>query len=336
MSFYKSLQKQIYKSGEFSIVPIRYEDRYQIMGWRNEQMYHLRQNKPLTTESQDAYFENVISKLFEDNNPDQILFSYLQGEKCIGYGGLVHINWIDKNAEISFIMETSLEENNFESNWIRFLNLVEEVAWTDLNLHKIYTYAFDIRPKLYSALEKSGFGLDAELKEHSFFEGEFKKVKIHKKLNKGKQLRKAQVSDLETTYGWVNNPEVRKYSFNKKQVSLKEHANWFFTALENINSEYYLFEVQGTSAGSIRFDIEKDEVGKINYLLDPNFTGKGLGIFMLKEGINFLQENRPSVTKVYGHVFKENIGSVKIFEKLFFQEVSNDSSELKFEKILRK
>ena len=43
-----------------------------------------------------------------------VLFNYLHNGKCIGYGGLVHINWIDKNAEVSFIMDTELEENYFE------------------------------------------------------------------------------------------------------------------------------------------------------------------------------------------------------------------------------
>lgn len=334
MKSYRSLQKQIYKSGEYSIVPIRSEDRYRIMRWRNEQMYHLRQNKALTAEGQDDYFENVITKLFEEEKPDQILFSYLKEGECVGYGGLVHINWIDKNAEISFIMDTALEENHFEYNWIRFLSLLEEVAWSGLNLHKIYTYAFDIRPKLYSALEKAGFNLDAVLNEHCFIEGESKKVKIHSKLNKGEELRYVQTIDLQTTFGWVNDPAIRKFSFNKNKVSLREHANWFFTTLENKNCEYYLLEVQGTSAGSIRFDLKEGKVAKINYLLDPNFMGKGLGTYLLKEGIRFLQKNRPLVTKVYGHVLKENIGSVKIFEKLSFQEVSEDASELKFEKLL--
>ena len=77
------------------------------MRWRNEQMYHLRQSKPLTEADQDRYFDEVVSQLFDQEQPEQILFSFLEGEKCIGYGGLVHINWGDRNAEVSFIMDTS-------------------------------------------------------------------------------------------------------------------------------------------------------------------------------------------------------------------------------------
>ena len=42
-SNYACLSRQIYKNSDFSLVPIRNEDRYKIMKWRNEQIYHLRQ-----------------------------------------------------------------------------------------------------------------------------------------------------------------------------------------------------------------------------------------------------------------------------------------------------
>ena len=335
MNCYEALNNQKFTLGRYSIVPIRMEDRYDIMKWRNEQMYHLRQNKLLTEQDQDKYFSDVVLKLFGKVNPAQILFSYLKDDECIGYGGLVHLNWIDKNAEISFIMDTALEKNSFEANWITFLKLIEKVAFEELNLHKIYTYAFDLRPRLYAALEKAGFGLDADLNEHCFFEGEFLNVKLHSKFNKEKEIRKVKATDLNITHGWANDPNVRRFSFNKNKITLKEHANWFFTTLENSNCEYYLLEVDGQGAGTIRFDIEKDQIAKINYLLDPNFTGRGLGTYLLEEGVKFLQVNRPSVERVYGYVLKENLASVRIFEKLSFKKVSENSSELKFEKSLK-
>lgn len=64
MEFYKVLNKQNFVSGNYSIVPIRYIDRFDIMKWRNEQIYHLRQNKPLTIQDQEVYFKTVVGKLF--------------------------------------------------------------------------------------------------------------------------------------------------------------------------------------------------------------------------------------------------------------------------------
>lgn len=183
MSNYKILKKQSFTKDNFSIVPIRYEDRINIMEWRNEQIYHLRQNKPLTVEDQDQYFETVVKKMFHQEQPNQLLFSYLEGDKCIGYGGLVHINWIDKNAEISFIMNTKLEKEHFQLHWVTYLGLIEQLAFEELGLHKIFTYAFDLRPRLYDVFIMSGFNQDARLKEHCFFNEEYIDVVIHSKIN---------------------------------------------------------------------------------------------------------------------------------------------------------
>jgi RimJ/RimL family protein N-acetyltransferase len=179
---YPFLKNNIFSIGNHKIVPIRYEDRWDIMKWRNEQIYHLRQQKPLTETEQENYFKNTVAKLFEEEQPKQILFSYLESEKCIGYGGLVHINWIDKNAEISFLMNTTLEKDYFELHWITFLGLFEQVAFDELNFHKIFTYAYDLRPHLYHAVEKAGFEKETVLKEHCFWNGKFIDVVIHSKI----------------------------------------------------------------------------------------------------------------------------------------------------------
>lgn len=184
MREYKALTQQTYKNGEFEIVPIRHEDRIEIMKWRNEQIYHLRQSELLTVDKQDAYFDNTIAPLFNQEKPNQILFSFLEGGKCIGYGGLVHINWIDKNAEVSFVMDTELEKENFSKNWSEYLFLIEKVAFNDMIFRKLYVYAFDLRPHLYSTLEDNSYFLDARLKEHCFFNDEYKDVVIYSKLSK--------------------------------------------------------------------------------------------------------------------------------------------------------
>jgi methionyl-tRNA formyltransferase len=166
MNTYKALNKQVYTLDEYSLVPIRMEDRYNIMQWRNEQIYHLRQAEPLTKDRQDWYFENVVAKLFDQEKPNQLLFSFLKNGECIGYGGLVHINWIDRNAEVSFVMNTRLENGGFESNWSKYLQLLELIAFDELKFHKLFVYAFDLRPQLYGMLESNDYFLDARLKEH--------------------------------------------------------------------------------------------------------------------------------------------------------------------------
>lgn len=333
MNSYRNLNKQVYKIGEYSIVPIRMEDRYDIKKWRNEQMYHLRQQRPLTKNDQDIYFDNVISKLFDQEKPEQILFSYLKDDKCIGYGGLVHINWMDRNAEISFIMDTRLENNHFNFHWQTFLKLIQEIGFSELKLHKIFTYAFDIRPQIYPILENAGFHLEAELKEHCLYKGYFISIKIHSKINHNYylNLRLATSSDIGKTYEWANNPVIRKFAFNSNTITLNDHSEWILGKLKLPNCEYYILEYDRTPVGSIRFDIEENNTAKINYLIDPNFTRKGFGTIILREGIDKIKKKIPSIKLIYGLVFQENKASVRIFEKLGFELVSHNGNDLRFE-----
>lgn len=181
---YKCIQKHTFSDGPYSLSPIRDEDKYVIMQIRNEQMYHLRQSRPLTEADQERYFTEVIAALFDVEQPSQLLFSFFDNTEFVGYGGLVHIDWINRNAEISFVMKTELEEVHFETYWCAYLNLLEQIAFGEAGLHKIFTYAYDIRPHLYPALEKSGFQREAVLSDHCFFDGAFRDVVIHSKISR--------------------------------------------------------------------------------------------------------------------------------------------------------
>jgi RimJ/RimL family protein N-acetyltransferase len=185
---YKVLENNLFSKGALTLIPIRLEDKMKIMQWRNEQIYHLRQEKPLTEDDQNNYFDNVVSKLFEQEQPNQILFSYLENDKCVGYGGLVHIDWQNRNAEISLVMNTELEGLFFDKYWSVYLALIEELAFVELNLHKIFTYAFNLRPQIYPILEKNNYNLEAILKEHIFFNNRFIDVYQHMKLNSHQNL----------------------------------------------------------------------------------------------------------------------------------------------------
>lgn len=179
---YAALRKNHFKEGAFSLIPIRYEDRGSIMQWRNEQMFHLRQSQPLTAAAQERYFSEVVHPLFEAEQPPQLLFSFFEHDELAGYGGLVHIDWINRNAEISFVMNTGSEASHFEIYWRAYLQLLEVIAFEEAGLHKIFTYAYDLRPHLYTVLEKGGFEREAVLKDHCYFDGAFRNVLIHSKI----------------------------------------------------------------------------------------------------------------------------------------------------------
>ncbi len=312
---YKALKQKEFLNGDYKLVPIRFEDRYDIMKWRNEQMYHLRQAESLTKEKQDAYFKNVIAKLFDQDQPDQILFSYLENDKCIGYGGLVHINWMDRNAEISFIMATELEENHFHFHWKTYLKLIEQVAFRDIGLHKIYTYAFDIRPHLYEAIEALNFKKEAVLINHSRFGNQFVDVVIHSKFNPY-FLRKIKQEDVKIIYKWANDSATRHNSFNSDKINFENHKKWFNSKLNNPKSDYYMCYYEEIKSAIVRFDIE-DNTSVIGINISPNQRGKGLSSVFLNLSIK-LHLKKYSNQSILANIKPENKASIRTFKKTGF------------------
>jgi RimJ/RimL family protein N-acetyltransferase len=329
---YKVLNKSRFCIDKYSLVPIRFEDRYDIMKWRNEQIYHLRQSEPLTKEVQDDYFNNVVSKLFVQDKPNQLLFSYLYKNECIGYGGMVHINWIDKNAEISFVMNTELEKDEFHKHWSIYLDLLHKVAFNELNFHKIYTYAFDLRPHLYSVLESAGFYKEAILKEHCRFEGKFIDVIIHSKINNlSPYLRKATYSDCKLLFEWTNDSAVRNNSFNSASIPFEDHQHWFNNVLNDSNKFLFILCDGTENIGQIRLDKQEDGNAIVNYSISKLYRGKGYGLIIIQLINNYIIDNSLPIISLIAKVKKENVASQLIFKKCGYQiSDKEDFFEYKF------
>ena len=87
---------------------------------------------------------------------------------CIGYGGLVHIDWNSKSTEISFLNITSRSKLKiiYQKDFSVFLKLIFNVVFNDLKFNKITTETYDVRPWTIAILEKSGFKRDKILKKH--------------------------------------------------------------------------------------------------------------------------------------------------------------------------
>lgn len=164
---YTCLDKQTFSENSYRITPIRLQDIYLIKEWRNAQIDVLRQNLPLTDEMQKNYFETIILPSFSEKHPQQILFSFLKQEQPIGYGGLVHIDWKEKQGELSFLVDPkrSLDKAVYESDFSTFLKLIKMVAFNHLYFKRLTGETYDIRPHHISILEKAGFIEKRRLKD---------------------------------------------------------------------------------------------------------------------------------------------------------------------------
>ena len=325
MPKYICLQHQEQHLGDYSIVPLRYEDRFSIMKWRNEQIYHLRQARPLTEDDQQRYFDNVVSKLYDNPKPDQILFSYLEKGVCIGYGGLVHINWIDRNGEISFIMDTQLESEHFAEHWSNYLTMLKAVAFDDLGLHKIYTYAFDLRPHLYTMLEANGYKREATLKEHCLFNGEYKDVVLHSLWNDRYEVINYVDCTREQNLDILalrNRDDVRSWMVNPEVISEENHFKFVESLKGNPDRLYYAIYKNGMLVGTYNLTNEGDGVWERGIIANPSTQGTGQTEKWERQILSSLPLD---IKAVSAKVKQDNLRSIKYHEKLGYKEQSRDN-----------
>ncbi len=339
MRFYKCLTQSQYSDGEYSLVSIRDEDKYEILKWRNAQIDILRQQKPLTNEIQENYFKTVVASLFEKEQPDQILWSFLQSGKLIGYGGLVHINWQYRTAEVSFLTETSrnTSKEQYISDWFNYLTILKKIVEQELNFISIYTYAYDLRPNLYVALEKAGFSETKRDKNAIEINGELKDVVIHTYNCSGLKMHSATIQDVDLYFEWANDEIVRKNSYQQEKVVYENHVNWFNNKLNSKDCYFYLFtDTNNTPVGQVRIDKSNNEV-IIGISIDKSFRGQRLGDKMLIQSCNDYLKIHPK-EEIVAYIKVENQSSYNIFKKAGFQlqgevEISNTKS-YKLSKIL--
>lgn len=180
MRSYRCLSVQELIIGDYKICPIDDSNIESIMHWRNSQLDVLRQTELLTLEKQIGYFEKHIWPTFIEKEPKQILFGLYYQNEFIGYGGLVHIAWIDKRAEISFLVNPGrLDNATYKLDMSNYLSLIKEIAFTVLGFNRLYTETYDIRPLHISILESLGFILEGRMKEHVIINGKCVDSLIH-------------------------------------------------------------------------------------------------------------------------------------------------------------
>lgn len=185
---YKCLKKQEHSLENYKLIPIRQSDMGLIKKWRNSQIDILRQSAPLTDKAQKKYYQEVLAPSFSEKHPHQILFSYFYGDTLIGYGGLVHIAWNSKRAEVSFLLDTDRanDEAQYKKDHSVFLQLIKEVSFNHLHFHRLFTETFDIRPIHIETIESQGFILEGKLREHVLIKDKYIDSLIHGCLNTNK------------------------------------------------------------------------------------------------------------------------------------------------------
>jgi UDP-2,4-diacetamido-2,4,6-trideoxy-beta-L-altropyranose hydrolase len=131
------------------------------------------------------------------------------------------------------------------------------------------------------------------------------------------QIRNATKGDMILFFDWANEPVTRAMSFNSEPILLENHKQWFASQLEATDSHLLIMDVVQNNrkipVGNVKFNSE----GTIGISLDPRYRGKGLGPFLINQGLQFIAQNNPYPC-IFAYIKEENTKSQTVFEQAGF------------------
>lgn len=144
-------------------------------------------------------------------------------------------------------------------------------------------------------------------------------------------LKKADFSDIEFLWYLRNQPAVWKYSRNSRPVSWREHINWILPIiLGTSHKELFVVKNFKTPIGQIRFDYQNNKEAEVSISISKEFQKKGFAVRSLDLAIKKIKK-RKRVKKLIAEIHKDNISSLKLFEKLNFKFKEKKGIWLKYE-----
>jgi carbamoyl-phosphate synthase large subunit len=180
-SGYRAMPRPRLGDDALSLRAIHERDIEAVRLWRNAQMDVLRQSEPISPDAQVRYFAEKVWPEKALREPMQILLAIECKGVLIGYGGLVHISWPYRRAEISFLLKPKLEQDDFSlvPIFTRYLLLIQELAFQDLGLHRLTTETYEHRTNHIKAMEAAGHRHEGTLREHVLIDGQPTDALVH-------------------------------------------------------------------------------------------------------------------------------------------------------------
>ncbi len=138
------------------------------------------------------------------------------------------------------------------------------------------------------------------------------------------KLKRVDLNDVDITFKWQSNPEIRKYFHHDNPVTYQEHVKWFTQALNNPKRFVFLIIDNNIPVGVLRLDKQKNNELEISILVSPDSQGKKIAT----RAIQAIPDNLKNKT-MHAYVHRDNLASHRLFTKSNFNKVADDHYILK-------
>lgn len=151
------------------------EDMARFVAWLNdpEVVQGLSQLLPLSQAEEELWYEKTLERPAEER-PLTIEIRQEEGWHTIGNSGFHNLDWRNRSAEIGiFIGDKSYWNQGYGTETMQ---LLLEIAFDTLNLHRVYLRVFEDNSRAIRAYEKAGFVLEGRMRQAEFRRGTYRDV----------------------------------------------------------------------------------------------------------------------------------------------------------------
>lgn len=136
-------------------------------------------------------------------------------------------------------------------------------------------------------------------------------------------LRRFEPRDIEQRVDWLNDPRVRESLTVTGEITAEGTTKWLQNARTNPNrKDLVVYDLESLKIVAIAgFKSEPDDTVPILYFaVDPELQGKGIGSVTLQLLLAYMRSH-PGVSGAAGEIYTDNVASIKIHQRLGFNEV---------------
>jgi UDP-2,4-diacetamido-2,4,6-trideoxy-beta-L-altropyranose hydrolase len=170
--------------------------------------------------------------------------------------------------------------------------------------------------------------------QNSIFDGAQKKRFLKILFDLVMDIALANEKDIQLYFDWANDPLVRTLSFNNNPIPWENHQKWFTNKIHSRDHIFYKAVIIENAVGQIRYDLKEDEA-LINYSVDSNFRGYGIGSLMIEKTLLLIDKKFKTDYSIIGFVKYGNVASSMVFRKLGFEEFESIEFEETYKYVLK-
>jgi UDP-4-amino-4,6-dideoxy-N-acetyl-beta-L-altrosamine N-acetyltransferase len=136
------------------------------------------------------------------------------------------------------------------------------------------------------------------------------------------RLRAVEKKDLKKLRDWRNDPDVKKFTREYRELNIQNQLQWLDLLARDKNAVMFAVETKKGKligcTGLTYIDWKNRRAEVSIYIGDKNYKGKGYGTDALKTLMKYSFEEL-NLHMLFGEIFEYNKANIKLFEKCGFK-----------------